>query len=269
MRPTEIHNDDTKSSGVGSLRTLVSGEIGADCNFTAAGGVWRYQRNISDASNPDHIEHVVHWAPHLQASRGCGVEVLPSGAGEPSPPPTDATMYRRFTQREALRCLANRTIVMFGNSNTRTLFIALESLLRGTPMMSRTAAKQMCGNSRTNHSCWTSVHWSDGPDGTVTVAASQPQTDRGAASFVDLKYWGYTHGLYHEELDHKMAHEKATADIVIGNSGLNSIQNYNDRVWAKEHAESIPKLRQFVRSFAEAKRTGGGGGEEESFSPAP
>ena len=196
------------------------------CNVNETGGTWRYIGNITDSpsggsgvARDAHLEHLLRWAPAAQDGDGC--------------------RYHRFSQEEALRCLANKTLVFFGNSNTRTLFIALESLLRNTPMMSRTAAKQLCDNSRTNHHCWTTI-----------------PIDESVSSLVTLKYFSYTKGLYDEELPRKLAQEEGTehdggrpADVVIGNSGLNSIQNFDDRVWEREHEASVPKMSSFIESI--------------------
>jgi alkylated DNA nucleotide flippase Atl1 len=196
---------------------------------------------------------------------------------------------RRFSQADAQRCLNNKKLVMFGNSNTRTLFIALESLLRGTPMMSRTAAKQMCDNSRTNHHCWTRIPTSgtriQTDKHTMNLNASSDQKNEGILAVngsISLRYFSYTKGLYDAELRDRLLREEAEeeqppplasrtllrgsekvegalsltssswrwpADIVIGNSGLNSIQLYDDPVWEKEHRGNTQNLARLVADW--------------------
>lgn len=258
---------------------------------TGGCGTWRYVGNVTEEPQPLLAkpaavrEHLLHWTPCSSRHDGSGLQdsdvphALPAGAvgtatptraaRSPSPAeaaphdPTCAATPRRFTQADALQCLQGTSIVLFGNSNTRTLYIALEALLRGMPMMSRTAAKQLCDNSRTNHHCWTHI---PGPGG---GGAGGDISNSSSSKGIALRYFSYTKGLYDDELRVKLAQAEAAEahglssssssghrsamrrppDILVGNTGLNSIQLYDDPVWEQEHRRNQDKLAAFVADY--------------------
>jgi hypothetical protein len=199
------------------------------CDFTVHGGWWTVEGTVEDVEDPRRNEHVIHWHPVATAARGC----------DPSDPSREVA-YRRFSQLEALQCLQGSGVVMYGNSNTRTLFIALEALLKGVPMTSRVAAKQRCDNSRSNHSCWA----------TVVIDGFPP---------IDLLYISYTNDPHDGALGRKILdwvdRRGGVVDIVLGNSGLNAIQVYDDHVVWRRHKATGPKLVEFIRSLGNYSAT--------------
>jgi hypothetical protein len=151
-----------------------------------------------------------------------------------------AIPVRRFTRAEALQCLAGKTVLFYGNSNTRTLYTALEALLKGAAQISRLMAKQLCDNSKRNHSCSCTVL----PDGGAPEAHAP----------IPLFYWGYVKDVYNPLMDDKMKFQKHTADIIVGNAGLNVMQLVKDGVWEKSLAAQLPKLSEFIDSFSKPGR---------------
>uniref|UniRef100_A0A7S1M3A4 Uncharacterized protein n=1 Tax=Neobodo designis TaxID=312471 RepID=A0A7S1M3A4_NEODS len=163
-------------------------------------------------------------------AKECGAHVL-------STPVT----FKRFTRAEAHQCLAGKYVLFYGNSNTRTLYTALEALLRGTRQVGRVLAKQRCDNSKKNHSC------------SVTIAAPPGQSTMTAAKPVRLFYWGYVKDFYSPTLAEKMKKQFDTADIVVGNAGVNVIQGTPDGQWENGYSDAnAEKLQRFLGSFPKA-----------------
>lgn len=181
------------------------------------------------------------------------------------PPPLASGVFRRLTSLDALQCLSGKHVVLIGNSNTRTLMTALQALLLNTAMLSRMAAKQLCDNSQTNHSCSVVISADDirsrwqlprqpppGPTPTSRVDRDDAQMSdassncssvesrklrrllgapsvAGSFQAIRLDYYGYTQDGYHPSLKSKIpTHVRQRADLVIANSGLNTIQLQRD-----------------------------------------
>ena len=208
-----------------------------DCDFAAEGGTWEKRGTIDGdgdgSSNATALpldapptkapvkEHLLYWHPLHTTTRRCLAREQSS-----------LRSWRRFTQKDALQCLEGKQLLFYGNSNTRTIYIALEALLRNKRMTSRVAAKQMCDNSKTNHSCWT----------TIEVEGYKP---------IRASYVSYVQDLFHDELDRKIpVAKRKTFDLIVGNSGLNAIQNFDNKKVRDDHLTNVPKLRKFVASFS-------------------
>ena len=147
-------------------------------DFAGSGGRWLIRANTSE------YEPVRHWLPSgatsgappaspLHSSRLAqekNIEANKEGKSD------DKTFrpWRRFDQLDALQCLSGRRVVLVGNSNTRTLLTALQSLLEGAPQMGRVTAKQQCDNSKYNHSCWLTI--GGGLKGELEGVSSTPET---------------------------------------------------------------------------------------------
>lgn len=155
-----------------------------------------------------------------------------------------AAPWRRFSRDDAMQCLRGARLVFVGNSNTRTLYTALEALLRGTPMMSRLGAKQLCDNRQTNHSCWAVI------------------SGEGADERVSMHYISYIRDLYDAELEERVAKpfgfskglsertaDRHHRDVLFFNTGLNVIQGQHDSQWMPEHNKNAPRLGEFIRRF--------------------
>lgn len=173
--------------------------------------------------------------------------VRDDGAGD-VPHPELPRSFHRFDQTDALRCLSGKYVLLYGNSNTRTLYTALEALLRNTAQIGRVMAKQKCDNSKKNHSCAVVVE----PPAHLVAGAA----DGAALQPVRLFYWGYVKDIYHPELQAKMAsrvatreHQTSVADYVVANAGINVIQGTPDGQWEKSHEAGLPKLRGFFDQF--------------------
>jgi len=164
-------------------------------------------------TNGDWSDNVT-WTPRNVPSRGC--------------PP-----FRHFSQDGALECLQDMKILLIGNSNTRALYTAMEAVLRNQGVRSRLEAKQLCDNSKYNHSCW--------------------QTIKLKGKSVHMHYWGYIQDLYHPELDKKTQDQK-DYDIILMNSGVNVIQAQPEERWSREHRNNIPKLHMFAKSFKKGSK---------------
>lgn len=191
---------------------------GGWCDFSSRRGRWTVVGKVEEGEGS---EHILHWLPDGDAT--CGDRV-----------------YRRFSQIDTLRCLSGKNVLFYGNSNTRTLFIALEALLRGAKMTSRVAAKQMCDNSKWNHSCWANV-------------SIDSLDDSDHFKPVVLHYVSYVDDLFHERLPKKLLEisfvKERRSDIVVGNSGLNMIQLQDDSAVLRAHRANAPKLELFSRTF--------------------
>ena len=109
----------------------------------------------------------------------------------------------------------------------------MEAVLRNAGVMNRLAAKQLCDNSKHNHSCWQ----------TITLLGHGP---------VHLHYWGYIADIYHPELD-KKTHDQKDYDIIIINSGANVIQALPEEQWSAHHRSNLPKLHNFAKTFKKGK----------------
>jgi hypothetical protein len=189
------------------------------CDFSRLQGSWSVVGKVEEGEG---FEHILHWRPETSS---CVKAEM-------------AYQYHRFSQSDALRCLEGKNLLFYGNSNTRTLYIALEALLRGARMTSRVAAKQMCDNTRHNHSCWANV------SAVVDGVPFRP---------VRMHYVSYVDDLFHESLPKKMLQipfvNRRETDLVIANSGLNVIQLQDDAVFLRAHRSNAPKLRDFATSF--------------------
>jgi hypothetical protein len=162
-----------------------------------------------------------------------------SAAPDPARLLKQPVVFKRFSRTEAHQCLAGKYVLFYGNSNTRTLYTALEALLRGTRQVGRVLAKQRCDNSKKNHSC------------AVTVEA--PAQDGGGSvspAPVRLFYWGYVKDFFSTALADKMKKQFGMADIVVGNSGVNVIQGTPDGQWEAGYSDAqSEKLQRFYGSF--------------------
>lgn len=202
--------------------TNVSTQRDVWCEYSRREGSWDAVEKVEEGEG---FEHILHWHP-IEVSCVSGDAVF---------------VYQRFSQSDALKCLQGKNILFYGNSNTRTLYIALEALLRGAKMTSRVAAKQLCDNSRHNHSCWANVSV-----GVVSGSVYRP---------IVMHYVSYVDDLFHESLPKKLAQipfvSRKEADFVIGNSGLNVIQLLDDAVFLRAHRANAAKLRSFSASFGD------------------
>lgn len=190
------------------------------CNFSKQGGSWTVAGVVGEEEGAP--EHIIHFAPNSSEATSC--------------------RFKRFNSDAAWRCLAGKQILMYGNSNTRTLYIALEALLRNKPMTSRVAAKQLCDNSRTNHSCWATIEGREG-----------------GRSPIQMQYVSYTGDLYHDKLLEDRLRQtpmvqRGSVDFIVGNSGLNMIQLQDDRILLENHKTNVPKLRRFVESLSNSSK---------------
>ena len=214
-------------------------------------GSWRLVAGIGDNGTAS-----LQWSPLL---RGYDVPPAESASSEvEGVSSADPCGFHHYTQHEALTCLQGKYVLFYGNSNTRTLFTALEALLKNSSMMSRLAAKQKCDNSKYNHSCWTRVEGIPRELSAHRHRSSRIEeggADRAPAEGptpyapIHLFYWGYVHEIYHPSMEAKMESQKAIADVVIGNSGLNVMQKLPDGVWEKAQRKALPLLNRFARSF--------------------
>ena len=179
--------------------------------------------------------------------------------------------FRRFSQIDAVRCLEGKFVLMYGNSNTRTLYTALEALLKDQEQISRLAAKQRCDNSKKNHSCWMTIE----PNATLAQLKYDAMMASGTVSPEEalqakmllsthrpivMFYWGYIKDIYDPSLESKMQHQRH-ADVVITNSQLNVVQaTGSDKALVEGHKRAMPKFNQFAASFPKsvehAKMTG-------------
>eukprot|EP00759_Apiculatamorpha_spiralis_P008176 PhF_6_TR15097/c0_g1_i1/m.23757 len=155
---------------------------------------------------------------------------IPSPSQQQQPP--ECPKYRNFSQHDALKCLQGKKILLIGNSNTRAMYTAMEAVLKAAPVLGRLAAKQMCDNSKRNHSCGQMVD----------IPPYKP---------IEMFYWGYIQDLHHAELDVKTAHQKHF-DLVIMNTGANVIQALPEERWSRDHKANLPKLIRFAKSFPQA-----------------
>jgi hypothetical protein len=186
------------------------------CEFSRRSGSWT---SVGTAEEGEGVEYLVQWAPDEQSCLNAE---------------SAAKVFHRFGQLDALKCLAGKQILFYGNSNTRTLYIALEALLRGAKMTSRVAAKQICDNSKSNHSCWAEV----------SVDGYRP---------IVMHYVSFVDDLFHEKLPKRLSMipfvRDGKTDMVVGNSGLNAIQLYDDAVFLRAHKQNAPKLVAFAETF--------------------
>ena len=197
-----------------------------------------------DASTP---VSCIQQPPFLLSAMGSWLIQPPTTDGEPIrhwiPHTSTEPHWRRFSSQDARKCLDGTRVVFVGNSNTRTLYTALEALLRDTPMMSRLGAKQLCDNRQSNHSCWASI-------------------EGGGTTSTQLHYVSYVKDLYDSELEERVANpfgfgkrgvasqqRRSASEILFFNTGLNVIQGQHDPQWIPEHKKNAPKLEEFLTRY--------------------
>ncbi|KAJ9465124.1 hypothetical protein DIPPA_01309 [Diplonema papillatum] len=130
--------------------------------------------------------------------------------------------YREFDREAAFECLQGKLVVIYGNSNSRALYSALEGILKNKTITPRLEAKQTCENNQKNHSC--------GQD----IALPGYRN-------VSLFYWGYVKGVWSPKLPEFFKHQKH-ASLVVGNSGVNVIQNTKEASWRPAVNNEVPLL---------------------------
>eukprot|EP01062_Namystynia_karyoxenos_P038182 TRINITY_DN27737_c0_g1_i1.p1 TRINITY_DN27737_c0_g1~~TRINITY_DN27737_c0_g1_i1.p1 ORF type:complete len:433 (+),score=91.02 TRINITY_DN27737_c0_g1_i1:85-1299(+) len=137
--------------------------------------------------------------------------------------------YREYTQEMAFRCLQGKQVVLWGNSNTRAMYSALEGILKDKTITPRLEAKQACENNPKNHSC--------GQDVALPGYAN-----------VTLFYWGYVHDVWDRRLAPLFRWQRGpNVALVLGNAGPNTIQKHREDRWRRDHREQIPRLNAFLR----------------------
>eukprot|EP00755_Sulcionema_specki_P014066 Sspe_Gene.55692::Locus_30628_Transcript_1_1_Confidence_1.000_Length_1204::g.55692::m.55692 len=132
--------------------------------------------------------------------------------------------YREFDQEQAFECLGGKLVVLFGKSNTRALYSALEGILKNKTITPRLEAKQACENNPKNHSCGM----------TVELPGYRP---------VNLFYWGYARDVWEPRLAQLFQYQRH-ADVVVGNAGADAIQKHREWVWKNDYKNKIPSLNR-------------------------
>ena len=157
-------------------------------------------------------------------------------------------VYRTYSREDAFRCLGGTSIVLYGNSNVRALYSALEGVLKDRPTTPRLEAKQTCENNRHNHSCGMEVSFDVDYTGDAVAAGAASAATQGRATYqnVSLFYWGWVNGAWGERFGSMFQHQQR-ADLVIGNTGVNVIQKYTKAVWTAQLAKELPRYKTMAQ----------------------
>ena len=155
------------------------------------------------------------------------------------PAPSEGCYYMQYTKEMAFKCLEGTQVVLYGNSNVRALYSALEGILKARATTPRLEAKQTCENNRKNHSCGMEVSYSHNYDNATTNPPIQKATYRN----VSLYYWGWVNGAFSDKLPNLFEFQK-NPSMVIGNTGVNVIQR--TKHWSGELAGQLPGYNRWI-----------------------
>eukprot|EP01061_Rhynchopus_euleeides_P021572 TRINITY_DN35174_c0_g1_i2.p1 TRINITY_DN35174_c0_g1~~TRINITY_DN35174_c0_g1_i2.p1 ORF type:complete len:399 (+),score=94.31 TRINITY_DN35174_c0_g1_i2:78-1274(+) len=155
--------------------------------------------------------------------------------------------YMQYDREMAFKCLEGSLVVLYGNSNVRALYSALEGVLKNRTITPRLEAKQTCENNQKNHSCGMSVAFAHdyrlGAEGETAVPQEQHQQQAQSYRNVSLYYWGWVKGAYADKLASLFKFQKH-ASLVLGNTGVNVIQK--SKRWDGSLERELPQYNRFM-----------------------